>query len=92
MIMTIWTIEQEQRFLELRCMEAVTLETDPKLTELHKLREQRDLFIQENFDAPKVKAHRDRAIQLLRDSVCVMNAHAVGFKTQEVIKKFTGSL
>ena len=38
--MTIWTIEQEQRFLELRCMEAVTLETDPKLTELHKLREQ----------------------------------------------------
>ena len=87
--MTTWTKEQEDRWLE---MAGDIMLTGNQWIEFKPLDLDRNAFIAENLDAPQIKAQRDIAVRLLRDALIVMNAHAVGFKTQEVIEEFINGL
>ena len=36
----------------------------------------------------RLEKREERARRLLHDALCVMNAHAIGYKTQEAIERF----
>lgn len=49
-------------------------------------------FLEEAVRMKESIKHWEKAMEtankLLRDAVCVMNAHSIGYKTQEEIEKF----